>query len=89
MATAFNPASPPMAEEPRHAQQALIGTDHVASVTQLGIRLRVLVPHSVPEPVGIVTAVLAQADIPATTRTAEPSLEDVFVASTLATEGAD
>ena len=71
------------AEDPYHAQTAISALPEVASVTQLGIRLRVLVPESVPDARGLVEAALAASGISADTRVTAASLEDVFVAVTL------
>ena len=72
-----------LADDPYHAQTAISSLPVVASVTQLGIRLRVLIPESVPDALGQVRAVLAEHDISADTRLSGASLEDVFVAVTL------
>jgi ABC-2 type transport system ATP-binding protein len=72
-----------LADNPFHAQTALINIPFVASVTQLGIRLRVLIPDSVNDPLRIVGDALRSADITAETRIATASLEDVFVAVTM------
>jgi len=62
------------AGDPYRAQSSLDGVDGITSVTQLGIKLRVLVDDDRTDPVGLVAA----ADVTATS----PSLEDVFVAAT-------
>jgi ABC-2 type transport system ATP-binding protein len=53
------------------------------SVTQLGVRLRVLIPDSVADPLEIVDRALAARGIDAGSNIDTPSLEDVFVAVTL------
>ena len=72
-----------IADDPYGAQTAITARSEVVSVTQLGIRLRVLIPvrHSAPE--DIVGSALAAAGIEGKTQLASPSLEDVFVAVTL------
>jgi ABC-2 type transport system ATP-binding protein len=55
----------------------------VASVTQLGARLRVLVPESVGEPLSLVDQALKARGLAAETSLVQASLEDVFVAVTL------
>jgi hypothetical protein len=55
----------------------------VASVTQLGIRLRVLIPESVGDALELVERALKKQNVTATTRIAHATLEDVFVAVTL------
>ncbi len=70
------------AEDPFHAQEALAGRDEVVSVTQLGIRLRVLVPQRIPNALALVQDELERRGIDADCRLVRPSLEDVFVAVT-------
>jgi ABC-2 type transport system ATP-binding protein len=70
------------ADDPYAAQNALDDVAEVAAVTQLGMRLRALLPESVREPVEVVRRGLASHAIEARVRAAEPSLEDVFVAAT-------
>ena len=72
-----------LAEDPYHAQITISELPEVASVTQLGIRLRVLIPESVPDACARVERVLAEHSIAADTRLSAASLEDVFVAVTL------
>ena len=69
--------------DPYDAQTALHGAPGVVSVTQLGVRLRVLVPDTYDDPVGLVEQALANAGAEAAVSGAQPSLEDVFVAATL------
>ncbi len=68
--------------EPDRARELLLGLPFAASVTQLGTRLRVLVPPGVSEPLQVVQKALAGAGIDADSRTVGASLEDVFVAAT-------
>ena len=75
-----------IAHNPFDAQQALDCAAHVVSVTQLGIRLRVLVPERFDDPVGLVRRHLEASDIGAEVRLTDASLEDVFVAATLRPE---
>jgi ABC-2 type transport system ATP-binding protein len=72
-----------LADDPYAAQVAIHELEEIASVTQLGIRLRVLIPERFTEPVTIVERVLALQDIVATVRLTAATLEDVFVAVTL------
>ncbi len=72
-----------IADDPYAAQSALEGITAIASVTQLGMRLRALVPERVAEPEGVVRHALERHRIAARTRLVEASLEDVFVAATL------
>jgi ABC-2 type transport system ATP-binding protein len=55
----------------------------VASVTQLGVRLRVLIPESHDQPDAIVARALHDAGLEAQASLSSASLEDVFVAVTL------
>lgn len=71
------------AEDPYAAQAAIQGMPEVASVTQLGVRLRVLIPERYDDPVELVRASLAHACVTATTTTSAATLEDVFVAVTM------
>ncbi len=75
-----------LAEDPYRAQTVINQLAIVASVTQLGMRLRILIPESVADPLGMVQSELARNGIAADTHTAEASLEDVFVAVTLKPE---
>lgn len=69
------------------AQRELVALPEVKSVTQLGIRLRVLVPEATASPAQLVSDALTGKGLVAKVSIVEPSLEDVFVAVTL--EGPD
>jgi len=71
-----------LASSPYSAQGLLSRLPEVASVTQLGVRLRVLVPESVRQPLDLIQAALHAGDISAETNIVAASLEDVFVAVT-------
>jgi ABC-2 type transport system ATP-binding protein len=71
-----------LAENPFAAQVALYKLPEVMSVTQLGVRLRVLIPDKIAQPVQLVDQLLSGNAIPAKTRLVDASLEDVFVAVT-------
>jgi len=71
------------ADDPYAAQSAIHDLEEVASVTQLGVRLRVLLTDSFKEPVSIIERALKAAGVPATVKLTSPTLEDVFVAVTL------
>lgn len=66
-----------------HAQKILQAMKETASVTQLGIRLRVLIPQSYSEPEALIRNSLASAGIEASVHLSLASLEDVFVAVTM------
>ncbi len=71
-----------LADNPYAAQLAIEKAGEVISVTQLGIRLRVLIPVEFPDPLKIIKDCLARDGLTARTEIAAPSLEDVFVAVT-------
>ena len=72
-----------LADDPYQAQEVLSGLATVASVTQLGTRLRVLVPQDIPDALNSVTEALSSRNIAAKCTLVAASLEDVFVAATL------
>ena len=72
-----------LADDPYQAQEVLSGLATVASVTQLGTRLRVLVPQDIPDALNSVTEALSSRNIVAESTLVAASLEDVFVAATL------
>jgi ABC-2 type transport system ATP-binding protein len=71
------------ADNPYEAQAVVDAIPGIASVTQLGIRLRVLLPESTPDPVELISAALTRHRLQARAALVSPSLEDVFVAVTL------
>ena len=75
-----------VADDPYAAQKALHGRAGIASVTQLGVRLRVLIPERHDDPTGIVRAALAAAGVAGQAAPARATLEDVFVAVTMGPE---
>jgi len=72
-----------MADDPYAAQIAIDAQPEIASVTQLGVRLRVLIPDRHNDPVGIVERALVNRSVSGDTHVAAPTLEDVFVAMTM------
>jgi ABC-2 type transport system ATP-binding protein len=72
-----------LADDPYRAQTAISTLPVIASVTQLGIRLRVLIPETVEGALDIVAGKLVEQGIEADTHISNASLEDVFVAVTL------
>jgi ABC-2 type transport system ATP-binding protein len=64
------------------AQLSLSELAEVVSVTQLGVRLRVLIPDSVTDPLDLVESTLRKRSIEADSAIVPASLEDVFVAVT-------
>ncbi|MEJ2273645.1 MAG: ABC transporter ATP-binding protein [Woeseiaceae bacterium] len=71
------------ADDPYAAQAVLHELPEVASVTQLGVRLRVLIPERHEHPLEIVASALTDADVEAQSEIAAATLEDVFVAVTM------
>jgi ABC-2 type transport system ATP-binding protein len=75
-----------LADDPYYAQAAISSLPIVASVTQLGIRLRILIPESVADALDRVKKALQDHKVTARTHIADATLEDVFVAVTLKPE---
>ena len=75
-----------MAEDPYAAQAAIRDLPEVASVTQLGVRLRVLITERHSRPLQIVESALTRAGVAAEASIASATLEDVFVAVTMSPE---
>lgn len=71
-----------LAENPFAAQVELYKLPEVMSVTQLGVRLRALIPDKIAQPLQLVDKLLSANGIPAQTKIVDASLEDVFVAVT-------
>jgi len=69
---------------PREAQTVLHRTAGVLSVAQIGTHLHILVDEETSDPVGVVTASLRDAGLKGRVSSAQPGLEDVFVAVTIA-----
>lgn len=72
-----------VAEDPYAAQTAIHELQEAVSVTQLGVRLRVLIPDSHHDPRELVERALATSNIEASTGLTAATLEDVFVAVTM------
>lgn len=70
------------AQDPYAAQAAIQALPEAASVTQLGIRLRVLIPKRVSNPLELVNSALQHHGLSAEIAPAAATLEDVFVAVT-------
>lgn len=68
--------------DPARARPLIAALHGVLSVTQLGVRLRVLVDPRLPEPEQRLREALQPHEQAVTTLRARPSLEDVFVAAT-------
>ncbi|MFQ5609362.1 MAG: ABC transporter ATP-binding protein [Woeseiaceae bacterium] len=72
-----------LAQDPYTAQAAIQSLPEVASVTQLGVRLRVLIPDYVANPLDLVDRSLRSTGVEASTKASDATLEDVFVAVTM------
>ncbi len=72
-----------VAHDPYAAQAAIQPITEVASVTQLGVRLRVLIPQSIEDPLALIEQALRRQNVDACTTTTTATLEDVFVAVTM------
>ena len=68
--------------DPARARPWVAALDGVLSVTQLGVRLRVLLDPQLTEPAQRLRDALQQQGLTSTTAPTHPSLEDVFVAAT-------
>ena len=75
-----------IAEDPYAAQSALDGNAAIASVTQLGVRLRILIPERHENPVQLVEKSLNRHGVAGSASLSAASLEDVFVAVTMKPE---
>ncbi len=75
------------ADDPYKAQTTIHDLEEVASVTQLGVRLRVLIPERYERPLQRVEAALEAQNIRAKVQLSQATLEDVFVAVTLKPKG--
>jgi ABC-2 type transport system ATP-binding protein len=73
-------------EDAQAVRRALAERESILSVTQLGVRVRVLVDRAIADPAGLVHDRLADASLSAQATETHPGLEDVFV---LATRRAD
>jgi ABC-2 type transport system ATP-binding protein len=69
-------------DNPHAAQLVLDQRAEILSVTQLGVRLRVMIPERHGEPLQIVRRTLDAAGMQAESQVVRASLEDVFVAAT-------
>jgi ABC-2 type transport system ATP-binding protein len=70
------------ADNPQQALRALENEDWIASITQLGIRLRVMISKSEQDGLQRVSDALSAAGVEANAKQVAPDIEDVFVAVT-------
>lgn len=71
-----------VADNPNSARLSLADNPAFTSITQLGVRLRVLVPKQVPDALEQVRSNLRQAQVSAEADQVFPDLEDIFMAVT-------
>ncbi len=71
-----------VADNPNSARSSLADNPAFTSITQLGVRLRVLVPKQVPDALEQVRSNLRQAQVRAEADQVFPDLEDIFMAVT-------
>ena len=71
-----------IADDPNRVREVLAAGPDVLSVTQLGLRLRVLIAKNIRDPSAVVASILAGAGISADVDQVVPDLEDIFVAVT-------
>lgn len=71
-----------VAEDPNKARICLAQEQAISSITQLGVRLRVLIPKEVEDAMQLVISILNNAGMHAEVDQVFPDLEDVFVAVT-------
>jgi len=75
-----------IADDPYAAQAAIHDIEQVASVTQLGVRLRVLISEHYETPVELIEKALSSHGVVADVNMTRATLEDVFVAVTMSPE---
>ena len=78
-----------LADDAFAAQTALLEIPDIVSVTQLGIRLRALIPEAIDNPLALIDSTLSQHRLAARCEVVPASLEDVFVAVTQKTVDRD
>jgi len=70
------------ADDPNKARLCLVESNEVSNITQLGIKLRVMIPKTNGDPLQLVSAKLSAANIEAKIEQVFPDLEDIFVSVT-------
>jgi len=70
------------AEDPNRARLCLLDVAQIDSITQLGIKLRVMLPKTIKDPLQLVNSELRAANIEAQSEQVFPDLEDIFVSVT-------
>jgi ABC-2 type transport system ATP-binding protein len=70
------------AEDPNKTRLRLLENKEISSITQLGVKLRVMLPKSVADPLQLVSSDLQEGKIQAKIEQVFPDLEDIFVCVT-------
>jgi ABC-2 type transport system ATP-binding protein len=70
------------ADDPNRARLCLLGSEDISSITQLGIKLRIMIPKTISDPLQLVNSKLQPENIEAKTEQVFPDLEDIFVSLT-------
>ncbi|GJM13924.1 MAG: ABC drugE1 family efflux system ATPase [Pseudohongiella sp.] len=70
------------ANDPNGARLSLMESEDISSITQLGIKLRIMIPKTISDPLDLVKKQLQEADIEAKAEQVFPDLEDIFVSVT-------
>lgn len=68
--------------DPNSARVCLLKCEEISSITQLGIKLRILIPKSINDPLALVKDCLQASAIDANCEQVFPDLEDIFVSVT-------
>jgi ABC-2 type transport system ATP-binding protein len=70
------------ADDLNRARLCLMENEEISSITQLGIKLRIMIPKTVSDPLQLVNSILRGKNIEAKTEQVFPDLEDIFVSVT-------
>ena len=70
------------ADDLNRARLCLMENQEISSITQLGIKLRIMIPKTVSDPLQLVNSILRGKNIEAKTEQVFPDLEDIFVSVT-------
>jgi ABC-2 type transport system ATP-binding protein len=70
------------ADDLNRARLCLMKNQEISSITQLGIKLRIMIPKTVSDPLQLVNSILRGKNIEAKTEQVFPDLEDIFVSVT-------
>jgi len=73
-----------IADDSNRARLSLVDLAEITSITQLGVRLRVMLPKGIGDSLALLTSTLGRSSVSADVSQVFPDLEDVFVAVTRA-----